>query len=235
MPIIDDITIGKPSPAAPTRKPLYAHVLLDRSGSMEITRDATIDAFNEYVNGLKVDPALDCNVSLSLFDGNANKGGVDIVQVFENVPTSLCPKLTRETYVPRGSTPLNDAIGQTVAQIAAMKRRDGENVAFVILTDGMENASVEYKTDAIKALLEACRKDRNWLVIFLAANQDAFAEGVAQRGTSANNTMGFAASNVGATMRSASRASAVYGAMGNAGDPGVSFTDEERKQAGGTT
>ena len=98
--------------------------------------------------------------------------------IVDNVKAKDCPKLTRETFEPRGCTPLNDAIGRTVAKIDGEKRRDGENIAFVILTDGQENASQEYTKDAVKKLLDGRQKDKNWLVIYLGANQDAFAEGV---------------------------------------------------------
>ena len=50
------------------RKRLYAHVLLDRSGSMESCRDSTISAFNEYVNTLRMDAAISARISLTLFD-----------------------------------------------------------------------------------------------------------------------------------------------------------------------
>ena len=155
-------------------KKLYAHVLLDRSGSMETCRDSTIDAFNEYVNSLAKDDKVSSRVSLTTFDSES----IDLIA--DNVKAKDCPKLTRKTFEPRACTPLNDAIGRTVARIDGEKRRDGENIAFVILTDGLENASQEYSKDAVKKLLDGRQKDKNWLVIYLGANQDAFAEGAAR-------------------------------------------------------
>ena len=100
------------------------------------------------------------------------------------------PKLTGDIFVPRGMTPLNDAIARTASEMDRRELRDGENVAFVILTDGLENASQEYSRDAVRKLLERLQKEKNWLVIYLGANQDAFAEGAA-RGAVAANTMTF--------------------------------------------
>lgn len=217
---------------------LYAHILLDRSGSMESIRDQTIDAVNEYNNGLTLNPDVDAAISLSLFDldhtGTLHSGptdGVSLDTVFSGVKAKEMPKLTRDTYVPRGSTPLNDAIGRTVAKMRSEWHRPGEAIALVIVTDGYENASHEYSTKAVKELLEDCRK-QGWLVIYLGANQDAFAEGHA-RGTATANTMSFDTTNVAATMRSASRATMSYagnggGAMGLAAS---GFTEEERKAA----
>lgn len=206
-----------------SKKKLYAHVLIDRSGSMESCRDGTIDAFNEYVNGLVVNNEISARLSLTIFDSES----IDVV--FDNMKVKEVPKLTRETFVPRASTPLNDAIGKTVSKIDGETRREGENVAFVILTDGHENASTEYTKDAIKKLLDGRQKDKKWLVLYLGANQDAFAEGFS-RGLSAANTMNFSTQNMGATLRAASRSTIAYAAAGGDIKAGA-FTDQERKLA----
>lgn len=44
-------------------KRLYAHILLDRSGSMESCRDTAISAFNEYVNSLRTQEKLSARIS----------------------------------------------------------------------------------------------------------------------------------------------------------------------------
>jgi Mg-chelatase subunit ChlD len=110
--------------------------------------------------------------------------------VFDRLKPRDMPKLTGDVFVPRGMTPLNDAIARTAQAMDGEKLRDGEKVAFVILTDGLENASKEYSRDAVRKLLERLQKEKNWLVIYLGANQDAFAEGAA-RGTVAANTLNF--------------------------------------------
>jgi hypothetical protein len=201
---------------------LYAHVLLDRSGSMESCRDTTIDAFNEYVNGLAKNPDLDTRVSLTTFDTES----IDLV--FDCVPAGDFKKLTRATYVPRGGTPLNDAIGKTVVKIDAVTLRDEERVALVILTDGQENSSREYVKDAVKALIEGRQKDKNWLVLFLGANIDAFAEGVG-RGATAGNSLQFTNHNVGSAMNAANLATARYAVSGQSVH--ANFTQQERMAA----
>src|SRR5262245_29792192 len=89
---------GRSEKGTPMTKKLYAHVLLDRSGSMETCRDATIDAFNEYVNSLAVDDKVSTRVSLTTFDSES----IDLV--VDNVRTADCPKLTRKTFEPRACT-----------------------------------------------------------------------------------------------------------------------------------
>lgn len=208
-----------------TKKRLYAHVVLDRSGSMEPVRDKTIDAFNEYVHSLAIGD-ISTRISLTIFDA------ISVDLVFDNVKAADAPKLTRDTYVPRGGTPLFDAIGKTVAKIDTETRREGENVALVILTDGQENSSHEYTAEAIRALLEGRQRDKNWLVVYLGANQDAFATG-ATLGTQSANTMNFSTANIRNTMRGTAEATARYAASGSTAD--AAFTDEERASAVGGT
>jgi Mg-chelatase subunit ChlD len=201
---------------------LYVHMLLDRSGSMEACRDTAIGAFNEYVSSLVADETIDARLSLTLFDSL----GMDLVH--DAVSALAMPRLDRETFVPSGMTPLNDAIGQTVAAIDGARLREAERVAMVILTDGLENASREYTRDAVRKLLDGRQKDRNWLVLYLGANQDAFAEGAA-RGMNAATTMDFDVANMPAAMAAAARASASFAE--SASPSAAAFTPSERARA----
>jgi hypothetical protein len=153
-----------------TKSPLYAHILLDRSGSMENCRDTTIDAFNEYVMGLRRSDSADARLSLTIFDSQS----IDTLQKAEPAKTFM--ELSRESYVPRASTPLLDAIGKVVADIDAIELRKDEKVALVILTDGMENSSKEHTKETIRKLLTDRQDNKGWLVTFLGADVDAFAE-----------------------------------------------------------
>jgi len=205
-----------------SKKKLYAHILLDRSGSMEECRDSTISAFNEYVNTLRSDADISARVSLTLFDDQ----GIDLV--FDRQRPRDMPKLTGDIFVPRGMTPLNDAIAKTAQAIEKADLREGENIAFVILTDGLENASREYSRDAVRKLLARLQKEKNWLVIYLGANQDAFAEGAA-RGTVAANTMTFDVAQMPAAVGAAARSSMAY--AHSASPAAAGFTETERAAA----
>jgi hypothetical protein len=200
-------------------KMLYAHVLLDRSGSMESCRDSTISAFNEYVSTLKHTEDVDARISLTIFDS----GSIDLIR--DGVSARSFPPITREEYVPRASTPLFDAIGKTVAHVDKVSLRDGENVALVILTDGLENASTEYKKEAIKALLSGRQKDKNWMVIYLGANQDAWATG-ATFGAQQATTMDFDPDRIRPAMAAAASSTVRYAKSANVAE--AAFTPAER-------
>lgn len=152
------------------KSPLYAHILLDRSGSMESCRDTAIDAFNEYVMGLRRSDDVDARLSLTIFDSQS----IDLLQHAE--PAKSFMELSRQNYVPRAMTPLLDAIGHVVAETDKVALRPAEKIALVILTDGHENASKEHTKDTVRALLKDRQDNKGWLVTFLGADVDAFAE-----------------------------------------------------------
>lgn len=202
---------------------LTVHVVLDRSGSMSSIKDDAIGGFNEYVTTLtKTTPG--AKLSLTIFDDQS------IDTIVDNVTVGAVTPLNNATYQPRANTPLYDAIGKVVGLLDKAK---GKNKALVILTDGYENASREYTKDAVKKLLDEKQEKDNWLVLYLGANQDAFAVGGAI-GTSTSNTMNYAANSKGMRSSFASAANATTRYSSSDGDTAfAAFTTEEREEAKG--
>ena len=99
-------TEGQPNQVNPD----YTHiaVILDRTGSMESIRDDTIGGFNAFLNEQKQQPSK-ATLTLVQFDSQ------DPYEVIHQVKTiKEVPELTKETYVPRATTPLLDAIGRGI-------------------------------------------------------------------------------------------------------------------------
>ena len=149
-------------------------IVLDRSGSMQEVKEATIQGFNVFLGKQKEAPG-DCRLSLAQFDHE-----YEIVQD-GNVLADV-PELTAATYVPRGTTALLDAIGRTITAVSSRLQGmvEGERpdkVLFVIITDGLENASKEFTREKVFEMIEHQRKQCNWEFVFLGAGQDAIASG----------------------------------------------------------
>src|SRR5919112_968795 len=91
-------------------KEAYTHisVILDRTGSMESIRDDTIGGFNAFLKAQKTEPG-EATLTLVQFD---SQDPYEIVHRFRPLPE--IPELTRETFVPRASTPLLDAMGRGI-------------------------------------------------------------------------------------------------------------------------
>ena len=134
--------------------------LLDCSGSMESCWDDTIGGYNALI---KEQAAFGGTMTLVQFDH-------EYTVTYNQRPIGEVEPLTRETYKPRGSTALLDAIGRTI------KAWSGASPpTIIILTDGLENASNKYTKAHIKDLIFERQKD-GWQFVYLGANQDAFAE-----------------------------------------------------------
>lgn len=143
--------------------------VIDRSGSMHGLEADTIGGFNKFLDEQGT-LAGKCQVTLVQFD---DKYEIN----YANVDVRTAPRLTNETYVPRGSTALFDAVGKAVVSagehFAAMREdeRPGK-VIVLIITDGMENASREYNAASLKELVDRQVAEYSWEFVFLGANLD---------------------------------------------------------------
>ncbi len=170
-------------------------LVLDRTGSMESSRDQIISGFNEYIEGLKNTEGAEFLLTLLLFDKYGDEHlAIDIP--YKAAPLDDVKPLTRETYVPRGLTPLYDAIGHGMQVVEQGSGYD--KVIFVIMTDGEENSSKEFTRDKIFTLIDAKKGLGNWTFAFLGADQDAYAASAAI-GIGAGNTMSYDSANTKAT------------------------------------
>ncbi len=172
--------------------------VLDRSGSMSengIIHEA-INGFNRFLaeqRKLKDTATL----TVVLFDDMYD-------MLYDDVDIKTVKDITYDTWTPRGTTALYDAIGKTINKVKAKHVSLGSEapakVLVCIVTDGKNNASHEYTRDGIKSLIKEC-ENINWNFVYLAANQNAFEVG-SSFGVSAGNTMTFAASGQGAAFMS---------------------------------
>lgn len=184
----------------------YTHVslVLDRSGSMNAIKTDTIGGFNRLLKDQQNAPG-QCSFTLVQFDGQ----GIDTL--YDAKPIRDVVPLNDHTYMPRASTPLYDAVGQTIIRTGDFLAKMPANlrpakVVFVIITDGEENASREYTLAKIKEMVQHQTDAYKWQFVFLGANFDAYAVGGAM-GMSASNSMNVAANAVGTQSMYASTSS----------------------------
>ena len=143
--------------------------ILDRSGSMSGLESDTIGGFNSLLDKQKRESG-SCTVTTVLFD-NAYE------LLHDRIPLNGVRNITNQDYFVRGSTALLDAIGRTVDKVVSAQRQTAETeraekVLVVIITDGMENASREYRYERVREMIEQQQKE-GWEFLFLGANIDA--------------------------------------------------------------
>ena len=93
----------------------------------------------------------------------------------------LTPELTSSEYYARGTTALSDAVGRTIMEAAGNMEKEGicpakRRVLVIIMTDGFENASMEYNKSSVKAMINATTNEYKWNYIFMGANIDSVTE-----------------------------------------------------------
>lgn len=158
----------------------YTHitVVLDRTGSMESIRDDTIGGFNAFLEKQKAEPG-SATLTLVQFD---SQDPYEVIHHFK--PVVLIPELTRETYVPRASTPLLDAIGRAINDLEqSLAKLNEENrpakVVVVVVTDGHENSSQEFRKDQIEKMVKEKTEKSDWQFVFLSADLAAIGDAMA--------------------------------------------------------
>ena len=147
--------------------------ILDRSGSMGGLEDDTIGGFNSLIAKQKKAEG-EGIVTTVLFD---NKYEI----IHDRFDLETIGEMTDKEYYVRGTTALLDAMGSTIqkeinVQEQLPESEKAEKVIFVIITDGYENASCEYRYKDIRRMVEA-QQEKGWEFMFLGANIDAIEEG----------------------------------------------------------
>ena len=146
-------------------------IILDESGSMNSIKRSTIEGFNEIVQtivGAEAQyPEQRHFVSLTTFNG------LGIKALLYNNPIASLQLLNDQLYQPNASTPLYDAIGQSVLRLKNdLSTHTDYNVLVTIITDGEENASKEFSRKAINELLTELQATGKWTFTYIGANQN---------------------------------------------------------------
>jgi hypothetical protein len=199
-------------------------LIVDRSGSMHRIAGDMDGAILEFLEKQAAEPG-EVRVDVVTFDDVVETAYVDVA------PGDVVAPIIK----PRGSTALLDAVGKTIVRLgekfAAMPedQRPG-HVIVVTVTDGLENASVEYAQPRVKDLVTHQMNEYGWTFLYFAANVDAFGTG-ASMGYRPDNVMAYAASASG----SAGVGQSLAGSASRVRRGGsAAFTDEEREAAEGS-
>lgn len=144
--------------------------IIDRSGSMHGLEADTLGGFNSMLEKQRNGEG-HAYVSTVLFNDRS-------VVIHDRESIKKVEPMTSSQYVPGGCTALLDAVGGAIKHISnvhryARKADVPEKTMFVIITDGMENASHKYTADKVKHMISHAKEKYDWEFIFLGANIDA--------------------------------------------------------------
>ena len=144
--------------------------ILDRSGSMQGLESDTIGGFNSLLEKQKWQPG-EALVSTVLFDSQSEV-------LHDRVQLGSVRPITDRDYFVRGCTALLDAVGGAIRHIGnihkyARPEDVPEHTLFVVITDGMENASHRYTARQVREMILRQKERYGWEFLFLGANIDA--------------------------------------------------------------
>lgn len=143
----------------------FIHIafVIDESGSMYPKRQDVVGGFQKIIDEQLAVKDGSCSVSLYKFSDNVS-------EVFLGKPIS---EVERDLdYNPHGCTAMNDGIGTAIDNIgrwlANMKEeeRPSKNL-IVIMTDGYENASVEYTIERVREMIKHQEEKYSWEFMFI--------------------------------------------------------------------
>lgn len=147
-------------------------VLLDRSGSMQRVRADMEGAFNAFIEEQrKAGGGSTTKVSLYQFNTNFDA-------VYWGLPVQEVPPLR---LLPEGGTALWDALGSSIVltgeRLARMpeESRPGK-VVFVLITDGQENSSKEYRGREVREMIQHQEQKYSWGFIYLGSSPTTVAD-----------------------------------------------------------
>lgn len=167
--------------------------IIDKSGSMEAVKEDAIGGLNSFLKDQQELPG-EALVTLVLFD-------TEYRRLADGKPVKEIKPLNGRTYSPGGMTALLDAVGITLDRVSRRveetpSSKKPEKVIVAILTDGLENSSVEYSPLQIFEKIRHKQKVDNWEFVYLGANQDAIKEAT-KLGVKMDNAMNFAGTGEG--------------------------------------
>lgn len=166
--------------------------ILDKSGSMSGLESDTVGGFNSMLAKQRKEEG-EAFVTTVLFSDTC-------VTVHDRESIGAVKNMTPDDYFPAGCTALLDAMGDTVKHIETVhryirKEDVPQKTLFVIITDGMENASRRFSKEDVKAMILQ-KEELGWEFIFLGANMDAV-QTAANYGIRAEHSVTYCCDSVG--------------------------------------
>ena len=149
---------------------IYNLIIVDESGSMSHLREATLSGINETIGTIKsaqkeFADTQEHTLTLVTFDSDSNRP--DVRTMIDN--QSITEVQEFSDYMPRGCTPLYDAMGQSLTKLHTAIKGDVDASAVVtVLTDGLENASREWDAQSLRKLIEQL-KEEGWSFSYMGS------------------------------------------------------------------
>ena len=128
---------------------------------MSHLREATLSGINETIGTIRnaqkeFADTQTHNLTLVTFDSDSSRP--DVRTLIDCQPIDQIGDF--KDYMPNGCTPLYDAMGQSFTRLHnRIKKKADASAVVTVLTDGLENASREWRADALRRLIEQLKEE----------------------------------------------------------------------------
>ena len=150
---------------------VYNLIIVDESGSMGHLRQATLSGINETLDTIRQSQKEFAETQrhyLTLVTFSSDHFHPAVRTQIDCRPVGEVAEYFSE-YEPHGCTPLYDAMGQSLVCLHERIKGNPENSAVVtVLTDGLENASREWRADGLRRLIDQL-KEEGWSFSYMGS------------------------------------------------------------------
>lgn len=141
--------------------------VIDESGSMSGTESDVIGGFRRVVDEQKEIKEGTCSVSYYKFNSK-------VTEVYKGKDVNEVGYIDDE-YKPGGCTALFDAVGTAIDEIGKWldsmdENEKPEKTVIVVMTDGMENSSVEYSAEKVKDMIKEQESKYSWTFVYMGSD-----------------------------------------------------------------
>lgn len=175
--------------------------IMDASGSMTGSEKFVCDCFNKQLKIAKEQKDQETLVTLVKFNTTYNDSFIPKLNIKADYVNRQVDKVKElKKWSVDGGTPLHDAVGHTISKLKhTVEQNKGKDISVlvIVITDGAENMSQEYKGPQIKNIVKELEEEGNWTFTFLGADIDVFAEAEKMSFSSSNNIASFDKSDSG--------------------------------------
>jgi len=145
-------------------------VILDKSRTMELLADDTIQIYNSFLKQQKEIKG-EAILTTVLFNDSCKL-------LHDRAAIKDVKPVTKKEYIAKGNTALLDAVGKTVNDIGFKLYNTPESdrpcqIVFFIIANGDDNASKVYSQEKVKGMIELQKKTYGWEFVFMGANMDS--------------------------------------------------------------
>ena len=150
---------------------VYNLIIVDESGSMQHLSQSTLSGINETIDTIRQSQKEFAETQshyLTLVTFSSDHSHPSVRTLIDCQPISEVEENFSD-YRPHGCTPLYDAMGQSLVSLHERIKGHPEDSAVVtVLTDGLENASREWRADSLRRLIEQL-KEEGWSFSYMGS------------------------------------------------------------------